>query len=117
MQASQPASRFPVVTRIRLTSLFAEELTVSVSVTLPRRYPTRCPATPLLQARKTGTSLVLNPGSATGAYSALGGGPGAQPPAPPSFVLMDLDGGKVGPARARLRCVAYGKGRGGRLSF
>jgi hypothetical protein len=38
-----------------------------------------------------GERLQINPGSATGAYSAL------TPEANPSFVLMDIDGAKVGP--------------------
>ncbi|KXZ48487.1 hypothetical protein GPECTOR_27g657 [Gonium pectorale] len=46
------------------------------------------------EARKTGPSLALSPGSATGAYAV--GAPASAPPPTPSFVLMDLDGSKVG---------------------
>ncbi|GLC45847.1 hypothetical protein PLESTB_001444200 [Pleodorina starrii] len=42
------------------------------------------------EARKAGTCVTLNPGSATGAYAVAGEGA-----ATPSFVLMDLDGSKV----------------------
>jgi predicted phosphodiesterase len=41
--------------------------------------------------------LLINPGSATGAYSAL-----SSAPVTPSFVLMDLDGAKVRLAAASL---------------
>ncbi|KAG2445745.1 hypothetical protein HXX76_000351 [Chlamydomonas incerta] len=46
------------------------------------------------EARKAGSCLALNPGSATGAFSVAAAG--TQQPVPtPSFVLMDLDGQKV----------------------
>ncbi|KAG2501819.1 hypothetical protein HYH03_000318 [Edaphochlamys debaryana] len=47
------------------------------------------------EARKTGASLALNPGSATGAYCVVPPGGAAGGASTPSFVLMDLDGQKV----------------------
>lgn len=43
-----------------------------------------------MQVVKCSNHLQINPGSATGAYTS-GPGPGA----PPSFVLMDLEGGRA----------------------
>lgn len=49
-----------------------------------------CPALPCTQAVNNGDQLQINPGSATGAYSTF------SDTVQPSFVLMDLDGSKVG---------------------
>ena len=44
---------------------------------------------PGAQTEKRGNKLFINPGSATGAYSAT------TLASPPSFVLMDIDGSRV----------------------
>lgn len=44
-----------------------------------------------MQAYKYEDRFLINPGSATGAYSVV------NPEAKPSFVLMDIDGAKVRP--------------------
>lgn len=49
-----------------------------------------------VQAVSHEDQLQINPGSATGAYSTFGQA------VQPSFVLMDLDGGKVGGSHAVL---------------
>lgn len=44
-----------------------------------------------MQAYKYENRLLINPGSATGAYGTMNASAG------PSFVLMDINGGKVSP--------------------
>ena len=47
------------------------------------------PTTYCMQAYKYEDRFLINPGSATGAYSSI------TPEVKPSFVLMDIDGSKV----------------------
>ena len=55
----------------------------------------------MLQAEKFENRFIINPGSATGAYSTM-----AKDPVP-SFVLMDVDGDKV-PALLRMLAALRG---------